>query len=189
MEKTTQPPTSTPSLDEVENPKAQPSIYGLLDYLQYQYPATCGDLQLREFCRGLLARHASLVAEVERLKQNPYIIPFDIHIPNQDNSGTAYIVPFWIECYKDQYGTEIVTERGHQMVEYEKKRLMLHESLRQDIRRINSQIATAEQNGYERGVREAARESGLYERSAKCLRVDKSCEQAILNLLNKKGTE
>jgi len=54
---------------------------------------------------------------------------------------------------------------------------------------LKQQLATAEQTGYERGVREAARESGLYERSAKCLRVDKSCEQAILNLLNKKGTE
>lgn len=200
-------PTPTPSLDEVvENPKAQPSIYGLLSYLQHQYPATCGDLQLREFCRGLLARHASLVAEVEKLNKrlDEYAHAYDqlssirmdekadiakrcgYHWDVNGNGLEPWIAADKLREERDQLRTQLST--ADQLRAANDRLILQNASLKEQVdnlvqtrtpdNEVMQQISTADRTGYERGLREAA--ELVYSDNPL------SAKTRILNLLNKK---
>lgn len=193
-----QPPTSTPSLDELVekwvnwNVKAktqqswEASLTASHTQCAIEYNASYEEKIIALTCKQTDAKHfdsvgemlvaqlkkdnASLVAEVERLRE----------IIRQDGEELR-------ERFKQmQAKDQDIRDYKNGYIDHTNA---LHKC-EQERDQLRTQLATAEQTGYERGVRECAGVAGIagdagdspHERRCKI-------KKAILNLLNKKGTE
>ena len=196
-----QPPTSTPSLDEVIDKHR--GAYGLLD--------------THEAKAAILEYNASLVAEVERLENDRtkyfvilsglmqrtskekfpadcvehVAVTIDLALQERDQLRTqlataeAKVDDEWLDSiaqhWKKMFG------ENYEILDGESR----EEGLNNNISKLFERLSTAEQTGYERGVREAAEvPKSCIAKYGKC--TCERCDQnlfihnIILNLLNKK---